>query len=236
MENSYDYVKENYFKIKENIEKSASKAKINKEEIIFLAATKTVEAEKINYAISLGLNHIGENKVQEMLSKYEDLNLKTCHNHFIGRLQSNKIKYLTDKVECIHSIDSMTQIKELSKQLVKTDKQMKVLVQVNIGDEESKGGVQPEKLLEFIDMARQYKSIKIDGLMCIPPISDKNSEKLAFFGKMYNNYVDIKAKKLDNVSMNILSMGMSDDYQEAIESGSNLIRIGSSLFGKRDYK
>ncbi len=235
MASTHDDIRYNYLKIKENIENAVAKKSIDYNSIKFLGATKTVSADDINFAINLGLSYIGENRVQEMLSKYDELNLNSCKNHFIGRLQTNKIKYIVDKVECIHSVDSMAQIHEISKRMKPLNREMSILIEVNIGDEQSKGGVAPERLLEFIDEARNISHIKIDGLMCIPPVFGGNRKKNKFFEKMYQYYVDIQSKKLDNISMDILSMGMSDDYVQAIESGANLVRIGSALFGERQY-
>ncbi len=233
MEKYYNEVKENYLRISEEIEKAAFKAGKNKNEINLLAATKTVDVDRINYLIKCGVKFIGENRVQELLLKYDDYDLSSCDLHFIGKLQTNKIKYIVDRVSCIHSIDSMNQIKEISKKLNGTDKSMKILIEVNIGKEESKGGIMPEQLYEFIDEARSYGGIQIDGLMCIPPICEKKCEIINYFTEMNKYYVDIKGKKMDNINMNVLSMGMSDDYSEAIECGSNMVRVGSALFGSR---
>ncbi|MFI3325798.1 MAG: YggS family pyridoxal phosphate-dependent enzyme [Clostridia bacterium] len=228
-------LEENYKIITEKIEKSAYKSGANPKDITFLAATKTVEPVFINHAISLGLNSIGENKVQELLSKYDSLNLENCDCQFIGKLQSNKIKFLTDKVSQIQSIDSMSQVKELSKQMSKTSKCMNVLIEVNIGNEKNKGGVSPENLWEFIDEASGYSGLKVNGLMTIPPICDENGSNCKYFLKMHQYFIDIRDKKKDNISMNILSMGMSDDFEEAIANGANMVRVGSALFGNRIY-
>lgn len=228
-------IEENYKYICENINEAAVKSGRRYEDITFLSATKTVDVQFINHAISLGLKAIGENRVQELLDKYEGYNLENCDLQFIGRLQSNKVKYIIDKVSQIQSADSISLIKEISRQAEKHSRVMNVLVEVNIGNEENKGGVKPEALLEFIDEAREYKGIHINGLMAIPPICDNNEEVKKYFSKMNEYYVDIKAKNIDNVTMNCLSMGMSGDYKEAIECGANMVRIGSSLFGKRVY-
>jgi len=228
-------VEENYKFIESRIAEAAVKSGRKREDITFLAATKTVCPEKINHAISCGLSAIGENRVQELLDKYEHYDLAHCDLQFIGRLQSNKIKYIIDKVSQIQSVDSMTQIKEISKQAQKHDLTMNILVEVNVGREESKGGVMPEALHEFIHEASEHKGIHVNGLMAIPPISDDTKLLMEYFSLMRQYYVDIGSKKLDNVGMNILSMGMSSDYYEAILCGANMVRIGSSLFGQRIY-
>lgn len=228
-------VEENYKLICDRIAEAAVKSGRKSHDITFLAATKTVSPEKINHAISCGLSAIGENRVQELLDKYEHYDLSCCDLQFIGRLQSNKIKYIIDKVSQIQSVDSITQVKEISRQALKHDLTMKILVEVNVGKEESKGGVMPDALDEFIHEAAEYKGIFINGLMAIPPICDDNKRLMEYFSNMRQYYVDISGKKLDNVSMNILSMGMSSDYYEAILCGANMVRIGSSLFGQRIY-
>lgn len=226
-------VEENYKIITENIAESAVKSQRNPVDITLLAATKTVSAPVINHAICLGLGAIGENRVQELLDKYPDYNLSSCDLQFIGRLQTNKIKYIADKVSQIQSVDSMSQIEEICLRCRKIGKLMNLLVEVNIGREENKGGVLPEKLFEFIDEARQFKEIHINGLMTIPPICDSKKDLCNYFYNMNKYYVDIRGKKLDNVSMSCLSMGMSADYEDAILCGANMVRVGSSLFGKR---
>ncbi|MDO4459425.1 MAG: YggS family pyridoxal phosphate-dependent enzyme [Clostridia bacterium] len=228
-------VEENYKVITDNIAEAAIRSGRRYEDITFLAATKTVDVEVINHAISLGLDHIGENRVQELLDKYDNYNLEKCDLQFIGQLQKNKIKYIIDKVSQIQSADSMSQISEISKLAVKHDKVMNILIEVNIGREENKGGVNPDALMEFIDEAREYKGIHINGLMAIPPICE-GKELSKYFCDMKQYYVDIKSKNIDNISMSVLSMGMSSDYAQAIECGANMVRIGSSLFGKRIYK
>lgn len=226
----------NYNKICEKIAESALASGRKPEDITFLAATKTVEPEFINHAIDLGLKAIGENRVQELLEKYDDYNLENCDLQFIGRLQSNKIKYIIDKVSQIQSVDSITQVKEISKQAKKASLTMNILVEVNIGNEENKGGVAPAELYNFIDEIRSYPNVHVNGLMAIPPICVENDDVTSYFSQMHKYYVDIDAKKLDNVSMNCLSMGMSSDFDKAILCGANMVRVGSSLFGDRIYK
>lgn len=227
---------ENYAVILEQIERAAEKSERNAKTVTLLAATKTVPIEVINYAVGKGISCIGENRVQELLDKYDRLDESACDIQFIGRLQTNKVKYLIDKVSCIQSVDSVRLAKEISRLCVRNNKHMKILLEVNIGKEESKGGVIPEQLFEFVDEVRQLPCISIDGLMTIPPECDNKSQLFNYFSAMRQYYVDIAAKKLDNVYMNCLSMGMSSDFQLAIECGATTVRVGSALFGKRNYQ
>lgn len=228
-------VEYNYKKINENIALAAQKIGKSREDITLLAATKTVAPDVINYAISLGLDHIGENKVQELISKYDDYNLQNCSLQFIGHLQTNKVKQIVDKVDLIQSVDSVKLANEIAKQSIKHNKITDVLVEVNIGREENKSGVYPENLDELLCQMAQIDGIKVKGLMTIPPICDNKHKISKYFNNMHNIFIDISQKKLDNIDMTILSMGMSADYYEAILEGANMVRIGSSLFGARDY-
>ncbi len=232
---SLNDVEYNYKLINERISEAALKSGRSREDITFLAATKTVDAATINHAISLGLDHIGENRVQELLSKYNDYNLKKCSLQFIGHLQTNKVRQIIDKVDLIQSVDSVKLATEISKQSVKINKTTDVLVEVNIGKEENKSGVMPEMLEELLCQISQMEGISVKGLMAIPPICDSTQKISKFFNNMHNIFIDISQKKIDNISMNILSMGMSSDYYEAILAGANMVRIGSSLFGARNY-
>ncbi len=228
-------VEYNYNLIEERISEAAAKAGKSREDITFLAATKTVDVEVINYAISLGLRYIGENKVQELLSKYEGYNLNDASLQFIGHLQSNKVRQIVGKVDLIQSVDSVKLAKEVSRQSVKNNVNTDILIEVNIGMEENKSGVMPEGLLELLDEIKDFENIKVKGLMAIPPICDSKQKISKFFSKMNKIFIDIKDKKIDNISMDILSMGMSADYYEAILEGANMVRVGSSLFGARNY-
>ena len=226
---------ENYPRVLEEIARAAEQAGRRPEEITLLAATKTVPLEVINHAIDRGLSCMGENRVQELLDKYDGLHRDRCDVQFIGQLQTNKVKYLVGKVSCIQSVGSVKLAKEISRLCLREGATMKVLVEVNIGREESKGGVLPEALFEVVDEIRTLPGLHVEGLMAIPPICEKKAELCGYFSAVRQSYVDIAAKKLDNVSMNCLSMGMSSDFQEAIACGATMVRVGSSLFGKRDY-
>ncbi len=236
MERSLTDIEYNYKYINERIAEAAERAGKSRKDITFLSATKTVEPRYINYAISLGLDHIGENKVQELLSKYEEYNLENCSLQFIGHLQSNKVRQIVGKVDLIQSVDSLKLAKEISRVSQNRELTTDILIEVNIGKEENKSGVMPEMLEELIYQVRELQSINIKGLMTIPPICDNSDKIRRYFYDMNKMFLDISSKKLDNVSMDILSMGMSSDYYEAILEGANMVRIGSALFGKRIYK
>ncbi len=224
-----DNVKYNYELIEERISEAAQKVGKSRENITFLAATKTVDVDTINYAISLGLKYIGENRVQELLSKYDGYNLNDASLQFIGHLQSNKVRQIIGKVDLIQSVDSVKLASEISRQSVKHSVNTDILIEVNIGGEENKA------LVELLDEIKDFDNISVKGLMSIPPICDSKQKILKFFDKMNNLFIDIKGKNIDNISMDILSMGMSADYYEAIISGANMVRVGSSLFGARNY-
>lgn len=235
MERSLSDIEYNYLKINEKINDAAIKSNRNINDIIFLAATKMVEPEYINYAISLGLKYIGENKVQELLSKYNDYDLNSCSLQFIGHLQTNKVKQIIDKVDLIQSVDSVKLATEISKESIKINKTTKILIEINIGEEDSKSGIKYNEAYDFLKQLQEIPNISINGLMCIPPICQNEQELAKYFDKMHNLFIDIKEKKLDNIRMDILSMGMSSDYELAIKHGANMVRIGSLLFGNRNY-
>lgn len=218
---------ENYRRALFNVQEAKVKYRKNDEDVRLMVVTKTVPAEIVNTVIDCGADLLGENRVQEYLEK-KDI-YKPAEVHFIGHLQSNKIKYIIDSVECIHSVDSLELAKEISKAAEKNGKVMNVLAEVNIGGEESKFGFSPEKLDELIYGVSELHGIKFCGLMTIPP---KGSSE-AYFAKMQELFCEMGNKKAENVSMEILSMGMSADYVEAIKYGSNIVRIGSGIFGAR---
>ena len=228
-------VEYNYKYINERIADAAEKSGRKREDITFLAATKTVDPMVINHAISLGLDHIGENRVQELLSKYEAYDLSNCSLQFIGHLQTNKVRQIVDKVDLIQSVDSIKLAREISNQSIKRGKKTDILVEVNIGREENKSGVFEENLEELLCQIAELDGISVKGLMTIPPICENEHKILKYFYNMHKLFIDISEKKLDNVSMNILSMGMSADFYEAILEGANMVRIGSALFGARNY-
>ncbi len=224
---------ENYSQITQNIARAAEKSGRKYEDITLLAATKTVDIAVINHAIESGVKVIGENRVQEFLSKYE--NYLPVTQHFIGHLQTNKVKDIIDKVSLIHSVDSYRLAEEISKQAVKRNITVDILLEINIGDEQSKSGFAFDEAVSAVQKIANLSNIKIKGLMAIPPICENPQQNRPYFAKMKKLFVDIDNKKIDNSSMDILSMGMSDDYEVAIEEGATMVRLGTALFGRRNY-
>lgn len=218
---------ENLKRIRRNIEETAAKYRSG-EEIRLMAVTKTVPYETVNQVIDGGVTLLGENRVQEYLEKKD--HYRSCAEvHFIGHLQTNKVKYIIDSVSCIHSVDSIKLAKEIDRLAGKHGKIMDVLIEVNIGGEGSKSGVSADMLEELVYGISEMNNIRLKGLMAIPPAG--NTE--VYFEKMHRLFRDIGDKHINNVTMETLSMGMSGDYTEAIRHGSNLVRIGSALFGAR---
>lgn len=224
---------ENLEAVRKNIYESAIAAGTPPDEVTLIAVTKTHGPELINEVIDLGVTDIGENKVQEILEKYDKV--KPVRWHLIGHLQTNKVKYIIDKVHMIHSVDSIKLMNEIERQAVKHDVDMKILIQVNISGEETKFGIRPEEIDEILTHASTLTRVKIYGFMTIAPKIDGDMSNRLHFDNIRRIYLDIQSKKYDNVIMQYLSMGMSGDYQSAIESGSNMVRVGSAIFGERNY-
>ena len=221
-------VSENLKRVQYNIAEAKAKYRNENDDVRLMAVTKTVPYEIVNSVIEQGGDLLGENRVQEYLDKKDHYD-KNAEVHFIGHLQTNKVKYIVDSVKCIHSVDSLKLAAEIEKLAEKNGIVMNVLTEVNIGGEESKSGISTDMLDELVFGISEMKNIKLCGLMTIPPVG--NSE--FYFEKMQRIFEDLKAKKVDNVSMDILSMGMSADYVEAIKYGSNIVRVGSAIFGAR---
>lgn len=225
---------DNYKRIKASIEETAIKAGRKPDEVKLMCVTKTVEAQYINPVLELGADLIGENRVQEYLGKRDSLKLDGVEKHLIGHLQTNKVRQIVGEVDMIESVDSIKLAKEISKESIKKNVVTDILVEVNIGKEESKSGIYTEGLEELICEIAELEGIKINGLMTIPPICD-DDEVRKYFSQMHKIFEDIKEKNLSGVNMNILSMGMSGDYEAAIYEGSNIVRVGSAIFGARQY-
>lgn len=221
-------VRENLLRIQDAIAEAKVRAGRENEEIHIMAVTKTVPPELVNIAVENGVTLLGENRVQEMLSKYEAYDPR-AEVHFIGALQSNKVKYIVDKVTLIHSVDSLKLAREIDKRAAALGRTMDILLEVNVAGEASKSGVSPEELPSLLAEAEALSAVRIRGLMTIPPIG----EGAKYFSSMERIFVDMQGKKSDNVPMDILSMGMSDDFVSAVLHGSTLVRIGTRLFGSR---
>lgn len=230
-------IQDNILKIKSKMAEAAIKSGRKPEDITLEAVTKTMPSSAVNAAIKSGVKIIGENRVQELIEKFPQVkNTEDCAFHIIGHLQTNKVKYIIDKVDMIESLDSIHLAAEIDKQAKKINTVMKVLIEINIGNEESKSGIKKEDLHSFIDNMSQFNNIMVCGLMAVPPKCEKTDELRTYFQQMNKLFIDIKNKKSDNINIRILSMGMSSDFDIAIEEGSNLVRIGSSIFGKRKYR
>lgn len=226
---------ENYKRILNDVKEAAVKAGRNESDVRLMCVTKTVEAPYINRVLELGADLIGENRVQEFLGKKEDLNLDGVEQHLIGHLQTNKVKQIAGQVDMIESVSSVKLAKEISKVSSKLGIITNCLVEVNIGKEESKSGIYIEQLDEILAEIAEMQSVRIKGLMTIPPVCKDENEARRYFEKMHTAFLDIKSKKYDNIDMEILSMGMSGDYKAAVAEGSNIVRVGSAIFGARKY-
>lgn len=226
--------KKNLEIIEENICKACEKAGRERSEVTLIAVSKTKPLEDLQAVYDLNIRDFGENKVQELTGKIEAMP-EDIRWHMIGHLQRNKVKYIVDKVELIHSVDSLRLAEEISKQAIKKNVNVNILVEINIGDEESKFGISADEVKVLVRDIAKLDNIKVQGLMCVAPYVVDSEENRAFFHKIKDLSVDIMKENIDNVSMNVLSMGMSNDYQVAIEEGATMVRIGSNLFGKRDY-
>ena len=227
----FEYIDENLNRIREKAFAAAKKSPYSQDYDILLA-TKYASAEEVNYAHSRGINKIGENRVQSLLEKYDKLDLDGLDIHFIGSLQRNKVKYIIDKVSMIESLDSLDLAREIEKQAAKKGIVMDCLIEVNIGDEEAKGGVGKNEVLQFADSLDEFEHIRLCGIMTMAPKCTEIDEYRKYFKESYNIFIDICEKKLHNVSRRVLSMGMSESFEAALMEGANLIRVGRAAFQK----
>ncbi|NLO47517.1 MAG: YggS family pyridoxal phosphate-dependent enzyme [Clostridiales bacterium] len=221
--------------IKDVISEAALKTGRQPEEISLVAASKTMSVENIREAILAGVDAVGENRVQEMLEKNAAGAYHGIPLHFIGHLQKNKIRHVVGLCNLIQSAGSKQLITQIGRRAAERGLNQDILIEVNVGKESSKSGVMPEEAEETVVFAQSVPGICVKGLMAIPPIAQNGTENRRYFEEMYRLYVDIKQKKYDNVHMNILSLGMSNDFQDAVLSGANMVRIGSAIFGRRVY-
>ncbi len=226
-------IKENAKVLMDRILQAAQAANRNPSDIRLMAVTKTNSAQRVNEAVAAGITLLGENRAQELLAKYEEYHKENCEIHFIGHLQTNKVKSIIDKVSLIQSVDRLPLAEKIDRCAKEAGRVMPVLVEVNIGEEATKSGVIPQMIPDLLAQMACFSNIKIQGLMCIPPNVTDDLTKERYFAQMYRHFIDIRAKKMDNVCMDILSMGMSYDFPLAIKHGSNIVRIGRDLFGER---
>lgn len=221
--------------VEEQIERACAKAGRRREEITLIAVSKTVDAARVNAALDAGVRFLGENRVQELLQKKPLLHLGDAQMHLIGHLQTNKVKQIVGQVSLIQSVDSLHVAEAIERVSAERGLLSDILLEVNIGGEASKSGVSPEEVADLAGAVSALSHVRVRGLMCVPPPSETSAEKRAYFSKMYKEFLDIKSKKLDNVDMSILSMGMSSDFEEAILEGSTMVRVGTAIFGRRNY-
>ena len=228
-------IAENVAIIKENIARAAIAAGRDPAEIRLCAATKMNDAQAVRQAIAAGVDCCGENRVQELTAKLADNAYEGAPVHFIGRLQTNKVKQVVGKVALIQSVDRQKLLEAVNAEAARQGIVQDILLQINIGREESKGGFLAEDLPGLLPTIGNFPNIRVRGLMAIPPICQDETENDKFFQEMFRIGVDIRAKTYDNVWVDIMSMGMSDDYESAIRCGSTMIRVGTAIFGARDY-
>jgi pyridoxal phosphate enzyme (YggS family) len=229
-------IRENIDDIVKRIENTCKKVGRNPNDITVIAVSKTVESERAREAVEAGINNLGENRVQELVKKYDELKDLDIKWHMIGHLQKNKVKYIIDKTVLIHSVESLSLAEEINKRAEKNNLIANVLVELNIGEEDSKFGIKEESVYDFILSLEKFENIRVLGLMTVAPFCENPEDVRWVFKKMKNIYDEISTMNLRNTEMKYLSMGMTNDFEIAIEEGSNIIRIGTAIFGARKYK
>lgn len=227
-------VAESYREVEKKVQEACARGGRNRPEVTLIAVSKTKPVEMLQEAFEAGAEFFGENKVQELVDKYEALP-QIRHWHMIGHLQRNKVKYLIGKAELIHSVDSLRLAEEISKEAVKRNVDTDILIEVNVAGEDTKFGVTPEGTEGLVRQIALLPKIHIKGLMTIAPYVEDPEENRPIFRRLKKLAVDIGRKNIDNVSMSELSMGMTGDYQVAIEEGATFVRVGTGIFGERDY-
>ena len=227
-------LKENYEEVQKKITEACKRAGRNREEVTLIAVSKTKPVEMLSEIYDLGERNFGENKVQELTEKEEVLP-KDIHWHMIGHLQRNKVKYIIDKVAMIHSVDSLRLAQTIEQEAAKKDLVMPILLEVNVAEEESKFGLTTNEVLPLLEKISIFSHIKVMGLMTIAPFVKNPEENREIFRTLKKLSVDINAKNINNVNMSVLSMGMTGDYQVAVQEGSTMVRVGTGIFGERNY-
>lgn len=228
----YEFISNNLEAVRDRIAKATAVSGRKPEDILIIGVTKTIEIDKILKLIDAGINDLGENRVQEFCEKYDNIN-RACNWHLIGHLQTNKVKFIIGKVKMIHSLDRLELAREIQRRAEASGKTVDVLVQVNVAAEESKSGISPEETESFLRELAGYSNIKVRGLMTIAPYVENPEDTRVVFRELRKIFIDIKRKNIDNICMDFLSMGMSNDFDIAIEEGSNMVRIGTAIFGTR---
>ncbi len=228
------YISENLKHIEEKIANAALISGRKRDDIKLIAVTKTHGSDIINEAISCGVTDIGENRPQEIIEKYDDVLPVTWH--MIGHLQTNKVKYVVGKTSLIHSVDSLKLMDEIERHAKKRGIVQNVLIEVNISGEQSKLGIRPDEIDALLEHAGRLQNVMVQGLMTVAPKTDNSMTNRLHFNNIHRIFIDIQNKTYDNVNMKYLSMGMSGDYETAIEAGANMVRVGSAIFGTRKYQ
>lgn len=227
-------IKENLSEIEEKIQESCAKVGRDRKDVTLINVSKTKPVELLLEAYACGTRDFGENKVQEILDKYDKLP-NDVRWHMIGHLQRNKVKYIVDKVYMIHSVDSLRLAEEISKEAVKKQVDVKILIEVNVAEEDTKFGISTDETIQLVRDVAKLPNISMEGLMTIAPFVENPEENRHYFAKLRELSVDITKKNIDNVSISVLSMGMTGDYQVAIEEGATMVRVGTGIFGERNY-
>ncbi|MBP9997292.1 MAG: YggS family pyridoxal phosphate-dependent enzyme [Lachnospiraceae bacterium] len=227
-------IKENISNVNEKIISECNRDKIDPDSVHLIAVSKTKPLEMLKEAYDAGVRDFGENKVQEIVDKFDKMPSDTRF-HMIGHLQTNKVKYIADKVYMIHSVDSYKLAAQIDKYAKNCNRIIPILIEVNIADEESKFGIAPSECIDFVKSISTFSNIKISGLMTVAPFTENPESNRAYFRQMKQLSVDITNENIDNVFMNVLSMGMTGDYIVAVSEGATYVRVGTGIFGKRNY-
>ena len=227
-------LKDQLQEVEKRIQAACDRAGRKREEVTLIAVSKTKPVYTLQEAYDLGVRIFGENKVQELTAKYEALP-KDIHWHMIGHLQTNKVKYIIDKAELIHSVDSLKLAETIEKEAAKHDLIADILVEVNVAEEESKFGMKMEEVIPFVEKVSTFPHVRVRGLMTIAPFVEDPEENRSIFADLHKLYIDIKKKNHDNDTVSVLSMGMTNDYEVAIEEGATMVRVGTGIFGARNY-
>ena len=227
-------VKENLKMVEENIRKACERSNRDPKEVTLIAVSKTKPVEMIREAIDYGMKDYGENKVQEMCDKISVIPEK-LNSHLIGHLQRNKVKYIVDKACLIHSVDSLRLAEQINNEAKKKNVVCNILIEVNIAQEETKFGISKDEVRDLLNAVKGLENIKVKGLMTIAPFVEDAEDNRVYFREMYKLFIDMRQEKADNIEMEVLSMGMTGDYQVAIEEGATMVRVGTGIFGERNY-
>ena len=227
-------IKENILKVEKCIQEACDRSGRKREEVTLIAVSKTKPVEAIYKVMQTGIVDYGENKVQELTDKIETIS-EPLNWHMIGHLQRNKVKYIVDKVKLIHSVDSLRLAEQISIEAVKKNVDVNILIEVNIAEETSKFGLNTQEVIELVKAVSTLPNVHIKGLMTVAPFTENPEDNRLYFRNLKQLSVDIAQKNIDNVTMNVLSMGMTGDYEVAIEEGATMVRVGTGIFGERNY-